>query len=61
MIPDNHQTNTQIPSPYAAKANFDVNERKLHSKGTDGLRYQVTNLLILIGIIALIYGVTRLL
>ncbi|MEC0181534.1 hypothetical protein P4H61_08470 [Paenibacillus peoriae] len=44
-----------------AKANFDVNQQKLHSEGVPGLWRQVSNLLILVGVIALIIILCRLL
>ncbi|KZE73092.1 intracellular growth attenuator family protein [Paenibacillus polymyxa] len=43
------------------KANFDANQRKLHSEGASSLWRQVSNLLILVGVIALIIIIGRLL
>ncbi|WP_226001906.1 hypothetical protein [Paenibacillus sp. BJ-4] len=42
-----------------AKANFDVNQQKLHSEGVSGLWRQVSNLLILVGVIAVIIILSR--
>ena len=47
------------PDPYAAKANFDVNEKKLHMEGPPGPLRQVTDLLIVVGIIAVIVLLVR--
>ncbi|APB70540.1 hypothetical protein C5G87_17640 [Paenibacillus peoriae] len=44
-----------------AKANFDANQRKLHSEGVPSLWRQVSNLLILVGVIALIILLGRVL
>ncbi|WP_211747708.1 hypothetical protein [Paenibacillus sp. Marseille-Q4541] len=38
--------------PYSAKANFDVKEEMLHKYGFPSLWREVSNLLILVGIIA---------
>ncbi|MFF2018139.1 hypothetical protein [Paenibacillus sp. NPDC058177] len=58
---DNHNIPLQSPpmDPYGAKANFDVNEKKLHLEGPPGFIRQVTNLLILAGIIAFIVVLVR--
>jgi len=45
--------------PYGSKANFDMNEKKLHSQGVSGLFRQITNLLILVGILAFIVILVR--
>jgi hypothetical protein len=42
------------PDPHAAKSNFDVNEKKLHTQGTPGLLSQVIDLFILVGIVAVV-------
>ncbi|MDQ0493011.1 MULTISPECIES: hypothetical protein [Paenibacillus] len=44
-----------------AKANFDVNQQRLHSEGVSGLWRQVSNLLILVGVIAVIIILSRVL
>lgn len=44
-----------------AKANFDVNQRKLHSERVSGVWRQVSNLLILVGVIAVIIILGRVL
>lgn len=46
---------------HGAKANFDTNERKLHSQGYLTFWRQVTNLLILDGIIAVIILISKVL
>lgn len=43
--------------PGAYKANHDVNEHRLHNEGAPGLWRQVSNLLITVGIIAIIFVV----
>ncbi|MEK4513241.1 hypothetical protein EJP82_19195 [Paenibacillus anaericanus] len=59
MFDDSNKPLSHLSDPYAAKANFDVNEKRLHSQGAPGLLYQVTNLLILVGIIAVIIVLVR--
>jgi len=49
---DDHKPFSQLPDPYAAKANFDVNEKKMHTQGVPGLWSQTLDLLIMVGIIA---------
>jgi hypothetical protein len=49
----------QYADPYAAKANFDANQNKIHSDGQPTLWYQVSNLLITVGIIAFIIVLFR--
>lgn len=56
---DENRPFSHSADPYGAKANFDVNEKKLHSQGVPGLFRQVTNLLILIGILAIIVILVR--
>ncbi|EOS53500.1 MULTISPECIES: hypothetical protein [Paenibacillus] len=45
--------------PHGAKAHFDANEQKFHSTGVPGLWRQITNLLILVGIIGVILVISR--
>lgn len=59
MIDDKNIPSNPLPDPYATKANFDVNQKKLHSKGASGLWRQISNLLITVGIIALIIVLAR--
>lgn len=59
MFNDSNKPLSHLSDPYAAKANFDVNEKRLHSQGAPGFLYQVTNLLILVGIIAFIIILVR--
>ncbi|MBA9084424.1 hypothetical protein FHR92_000881 [Fontibacillus solani] len=54
MFDDNHRPFSHSADPYGAKANFDTNQQKLHSEGVPGLWRQITNLLILVGIVAII-------
>lgn len=54
MINDEKNPSNPLPDPYAAKANYDVNQQKLHSQGTSGLWRQISNLLIIVGIITVI-------
>lgn len=56
---DENRPFSHSADPHGAKANFDVNEKKLHSQGVPGLFRQVTNLLILIGILAIIVILVR--
>ncbi|OAB39777.1 hypothetical protein [Paenibacillus glacialis] len=51
---DENKPFSHSADPYGSKANFDMNEKKLHSQGVSGLFRQITNLLILVGILALI-------
>ncbi|MHA0857277.1 hypothetical protein [Paenibacillus sp. CMAA1364] len=51
---DENKPFSHSADPYGAKANFDVNEKKLHSQGAPGLFRQITNLLLLVGILAVI-------
>ncbi|MCC3379964.1 hypothetical protein ACFQ5D_06375 [Paenibacillus farraposensis] len=59
MIEDNRPFSKPVDAE-GAKANFDVNQRKLHSEGVSGLWRQVSNLLILVGVIVLIIMLSRL-
>jgi len=54
MFDDNHKPFSHSADPYGSKANFDVNQKKLLSKGVPSLWRQVTNLLILVGVIAVV-------
>ncbi|MNP52864.1 hypothetical protein D3C76_1472850 [compost metagenome] len=54
MYDDHNKPFSHSADPQGAKANFDANEKKLHSQGVLGFWRQVTNLLILVGVIALI-------
>ncbi|RRJ67532.1 hypothetical protein EHV15_12325 [Paenibacillus oralis] len=57
---DDHGKPFSSPAdPHGAKANFDTNEKKLHSHGVSGLWRQITNLLILVGVIAAIILLSR--
>lgn len=56
---DENKPFSHSADPYGAKANFDVNEKKLHTHGVPGFLRQVTNLLILIGILAVIVILVR--
>lgn len=56
---DENKPFSHSADPYGAKANFDVNEKKLHSQGVPGLFRQITNLLIIVGILALIFILVR--
>lgn len=47
--------------PHGAKANFDTTEKKLHSEGYSKFWRQVTNLLIIVGIIAVIILISKVL
>ncbi|MGM1020816.1 MAG: hypothetical protein ACQEXV_09755 [Bacillota bacterium] len=60
MNEDNRPFSSPVDAE-GAKANFDANQRKLHSEGASGLWRQVSNLLILVGVIALIIILGRLL
>ncbi|TKH42092.1 hypothetical protein C1I60_22625 [Paenibacillus terrae] len=60
MNEDNRPFSSPVDTE-GAKANFDVNQRKLHSEGASGLWRQVSNLLILVGVIALIIILGRVL
>lgn len=44
----------RLPDPDAAKSKFDVNQKKLHSEGPTGFWREVSDLLITVGIIAVI-------
>lgn len=59
---DNHskQPATSMTDPYAAKANSDVNEQKLHKSSVHGLWRQISNLFILVAIIAVVVVLVRL-
>lgn len=59
MFDDKNIPSNPLPDPYAAKANFDVNQKSLHSQGASGLWRQISNLLIAVGIIALIIVLVR--
>ncbi|WP_313638492.1 hypothetical protein MHH52_08135 [Paenibacillus sp. FSL K6-0276] len=60
MFDDNNPNQfNRLPDPDAAKANFDVNQRKLHSEGSPGFWSEVSNLLIAVGIIAAIIILIR--
>ncbi|MCT2194293.1 MULTISPECIES: hypothetical protein [unclassified Paenibacillus] len=52
---------SHLADPHGAKAHFDTNEHKLHSTGVPGLLRQITNLLILVGVIAVIIVISRIL
>lgn len=54
MFDEHDKSYSHLADPYGAKANFDVNEKKLHSQGAPGFLRQATNLLILVGIIAFV-------
>lgn len=46
--------------PGGHKANHDVNQRKLHTEGIPSVWRQITNLLITVAVLALIFGLIRL-
>ncbi|MNP41221.1 hypothetical protein D3C76_1349100 [compost metagenome] len=53
LFEDNHQLfSHSSDDPHAAKSNFDTNQKKMLSEGVPGLWRQITNLLILVGIVA---------
>lgn len=54
MFSDNHKPFREPDDPYAFKANYDANQKKLQSEGVPGLWRQVSNLLILVGILGVI-------
>lgn len=56
---DENKPFSHSADPYGSKANFDVNEKKLHSQGVSGFFREITNLLILVGILALIVILIR--
>ena len=56
---DENKPFSHSADPYGSKANFDVNENKLHSQGAPGFLRQVTNLLILVGILTIIVILVR--
>lgn len=58
MNDENLQSNP-LPDPYAAKSNFDVNQKKFQSQGVPGLWRQISNLLITVGIIAFLIVLVR--
>lgn len=60
MLDQQHQPFADSADPHGAKANYDVNAAKLHREGAPGLWRQVSNLLILTGIIAVIVLLFRL-
>ncbi|MNO75493.1 hypothetical protein D3C76_665400 [compost metagenome] len=54
LFEDNHQQfSHSSDDPYAAKSNFDTNQKKLLTEGAPGLWRQISNLLILVGIVAI--------
>lgn len=58
-----HQQIPPQPPPqdaYGAKAHFDVNQQKLHAEGPPGALRQITDLLILVAIIAGVIFLIRL-
>jgi hypothetical protein len=61
MIDDHGKPFSDSADPHGAKAYFDTNGKKLHSHGVPGLRRQITNLLILVGIIAVIILLSKIL
>ncbi|AZK47852.1 hypothetical protein [Paenibacillus lentus] len=46
--------------PHAVKANFEVNQQQLHKRGVPGLWRQISNLFIVIAIIAVVVVLVRL-
>ncbi|MBP1999776.1 hypothetical protein J2Z69_000795 [Paenibacillus shirakamiensis] len=52
---DDNRPFSHSADPHGAKANFDVNEQKLHNEGPPGFIRQVTNLLIVSGVLAAIF------
>ncbi|CAM2853583.1 hypothetical protein PASE110613_04500 [Paenibacillus sediminis] len=61
MYDDNNKPFSHLADPQGSKANFDVNQKKLHSEGPSGLWRDITNLLIMVGVIAVIIVVFKLL
>lgn len=59
MMDDHGKPFSHSADPYGAKANFDTNEKKIHSHGYSGFLRQVTNLLIMVGVIVLILVLIR--
>ncbi|GAA0134098.1 hypothetical protein YSY43_09380 [Paenibacillus sp. YSY-4.3] len=56
----NQQPFPPFSDPYAAKAKFDADQQKLQSTGVPGLWRQISNLLILVAIIAVVVLLVRL-
>lgn len=54
MLDNNQNHMNQLPDPDAHKANFDVKQQRLHTKGPFGFWREVSDLLIAVGIIAVI-------
>lgn len=54
------QPATSMTDPYAAKANSEINEQQLHRSGVPGLWRQISNLFILVAIIAVVVILVRL-
>lgn len=51
---DDHKPFSHSADPYGAKANFDVKEKKLHTHGFPSFWSETLDLLILVGIIAIV-------
>lgn len=55
MMDNNDHKPFSLPDdPHAAKAHYDTEQKKMHTAGPPGLWREVSNLLILVAIIALI-------
>ncbi|MEF2969166.1 hypothetical protein V3851_25665 [Paenibacillus sp. M1] len=54
MVDDNNRMFNPPDNPYAAKAHFDTNVKKLRTEGIPGLWRQISNLLIVVAIFAVI-------
>ncbi|MBT2291568.1 hypothetical protein J7E73_21060 [Paenibacillus albidus] len=50
-------SNRHFPDPDAEKAKFDVNQNQLHTRGVPGLWSQLLDLLIVLGVSAVIIGI----
>ncbi|AWV35053.1 hypothetical protein MHH60_04595 [Paenibacillus sp. FSL H7-0716] len=55
----NSGPNPNLSDPAGHKANHDVNAQKYHTEGVPGFWSEVTNLLIVVAIIAVIFLVIR--
>lgn len=54
MFDDFNKPFSHSADPYGAKANFDVNQEKLHREGVHSFWRETTNLLIIVGVIAVV-------
>ncbi|MNJ73262.1 hypothetical protein D3C77_700350 [compost metagenome] len=56
---EHNQPFTHLADPHGAKANFDINQQQLHTRGVPGLWRQISNLLIMVAIIAVVVILVR--